>query len=259
MDEFDRNRRIKMNSTYLKISIIMPVYKASATIDQAVASVVTQSYHNWELIIINDACPEDSCRVIREQVINSPQIIQIDNATNQGVVISRNAGIAHASGSIIAFLDSDDYWHSDKLKRQIVKIEEGYDVVCSNYLRVKPNNEHLLVKHKKEFNFFDMLKSNQIGNLTGLYRCDRLGKIYQKQVGHEDYLMWLEIVKRSGNGYCIQEPLAYYRVSNKSLSSNKFRAMTWQWYIYRKELNFSLIFSVWLLLNYLFKALKKRA
>ena len=236
----------------------MPVYKASATIDQAVASVVTQSYHNWELIIINDACPEDSCRVIREQVINSPQIIQIDNATNQGVVISRNAGIAHASGSIIAFLDSDDYWHSDKLKRQIVKIEEGYDVVCSNYLRVKPNNEHLLVKHKKEFNFFDMLKSNQIGNLTGLYRCDRLGKIYQKQVGHEDYLMWLEIVKRSGNGYCVQEPLAYYRVSNKSLSSNKFRAMTWQWYIYRKELNLNLILSGYFFVNYLLNALKKR-
>lgn len=247
-----------MTNIDLKVSIIMPVYKARATIEQAVASVVTQSYDNWELVIIDDACPEDSCRVIRDQVKNNPQIIQIESATNQGVVISRNAGIAQATGQILAFLDSDDYWRSDKLERQMAKIEEGYDVVCANYLRVKQNSEPVVVTHKKEFNFIDMLKSNQIGNLTGVYRCDRLGKVYQKQVGHEDYLMWLDIVKRAAIGYCVQEPLAYYRVSNKSLSSNKFRAMTWQWTIYRRELNFSLITSLWLFLSYVYAALKKR-
>ena len=247
-----------MTSADLKVSIIMPVYKARATIEQAVASVVAQSYHNWELIIINDACPEDSCRVIRDQDISNSQIIQIDNATNQGVVISRNSGIAQATGQILAFLDSDDYWQSDKLERQIARIEEGYDVVCSNYLRVKPYSEPVEVKHKQEFNFIDMLKFNQIGNLTGMYRCDRLGKVYQKQVGHEDYLMWLDIVKRAPIGYCIQEPLAYYRVSNKSLSSNKFQAMSWQWTIYRKELNLNLILSGYFFVNYLLNALKKR-
>ena len=116
--------------------------------------------------------------------------------------------------------------------------EEGYEVVCSNYLRIKKNSAPVEVTHKKEFNFIDMLKSNHIGNLTGIYRCDWIGKTYQKEVGHEDYLMWLKVVKLAGIGYCVQEPLAYYRVSNKSLSSNKFRAMTWQWNIYRKELNF---------------------
>ena len=248
----------EMINTDLKVSIIMPVYRASRTIEQAVASVVNQSYDNWELIIINDACPEDSCRVIRDQVINSPQIIQIENATNQGVVISRNTGIAQAKGQIIAFLDSDDYWDKYKLERQITKIEEGYDLVCSNYIRVKPNANTVEVKHKEEFSFSDMLKSNQIGNLTGMYRCDLIGKIYQKQIGHEDYLMWLEIVKLVGIGYCVQEPLAYYRVSNKSLSSNKFRAASWQWYIYRKELKLSLITSLWFFSIYVYEALKKR-
>lgn len=249
---------VEMNDIDFKVSIIMPVYKASATIEQAVASVVAQSYDNWELIIIDDACPEDSCRAIRDQVVNNLQIIKLNNATNQGVVISRNTGIAQATGQILAFLDSDDYWQSDKLERQIAKIDEGYDLVCSNYLRVKPDSEPVEVKHKKEFNFIDMLKSNHIGNLTGMYRCDRLGKVYQKQVGHEDYLMWLDIVKRAAIGYCIQEPLAYYRVSNKSLSSNKFQAMSWQWTIYRKELNLNLILSGYFFVNYLINALKKR-
>lgn len=248
----------EMTNTGLKVSIIMPVYKASATIEQAVASVVTQSYNTWELIVINDNCPEKSCRLITKYLVDDPRIIKIDNATNQGVVASRNIGMTQAKGEIIAFLDSDDYWHIDKLERQIAKIEEGYDLVCSNYFRVRQNSEHIEVKHKKEFNFIDMLKSNQIGNLTGMYRCDRIGKIYQKKVGHEDYLMWLEVVKLAGIGYCVQEPLAYYRVSNKSLSSNKFRAASWQWYIYRKKLNLSPITSLWLFLSYGYSALKKR-
>ena len=248
----------EMANTDLKVSIIMPVYKTIETIEQAVASVVTQSYDNWELIIINDDCPEDSCRVIANYLTDDPRIVQINNSINHSVVISRNIGITHATGQIIAFLDSDDYWHSDKLERQVAKIEEGFDVVCSNYLRVKQNSELIEVMHKKEFNLIDMLKSNQIGNLTGMYCCDRVGKIYQKKVGHEDYLMWLEIVKLAGIGYCVQEPLAYYRVSNKSLSSNKFRAMTWQWSIYRKQLNLGLIISLYFFLNYLFNALKKR-
>ena len=237
----------------------MPVYKASVTIERAVASVITQSYKNWELIIINDDCPDDSCKVITRYLVDNSRIIKIDNATNKGVVISRNAGIVQAKGQILAFLDADDYWHIDKLERQMAKIEEGYDLVCSNYLRVKSDFEPVEVKHRKEFNFIDMLKSNQIGNLTGIYRCDRIGKIYQKKVGHEDYLMWLEVVKLAGRGYCIQQSLAYYHVSNESLSSNKIRAATWQWRIYRKELKLSPITSLWFFLNYVYGALNKRS
>lgn len=249
----------KMTNTDLKVSIIMPVYRASRTIEQAVASVVAQSYKNWELIIINDCCPDDSCRLIENQIASNSQMIRIDNVTNQGVVISRNAGIAQAKGQILAFLDVDDYWHIDKLERQMAKIKEGYDLVCSNYLRVKSGFEPVEVKHKKEFNSIDMLKSNQIGNLTGIYRCDRIGKVYQKKVGHEDYLMWLEVVKLAGKGYCIQQPLAYYRVSDGSLSSNKIRAAVWQWKIYRKELRLSPIKSLWFFSSYIYTALKKRS
>lgn len=247
-----------MTNSDLKVSIIMPVYKASATIEQAVASIINQSYKNWELIIVNDCCPEGSCKLVRKQVVSNPRIIQIDNANNQGVVTSRNTGIAQAKGEVIAFLDSDDYWHEDKLSLQMTMIEKGYDLVCSNYLRIKPNSEPIEVVHKVEFSYTDMLKSNQIGNLTGMYRCDRIGKIYQKKVGHEDYVMWLEVVKTAGKGYCIQQPLAYYRVSNSSLSSNKARAATWQWAIYRKELNLNLIISLWFFSNYVYAALKKR-
>lgn len=249
----------KMTNSDLKVSIIMPVYRASATIEQAVASVINQSYSNWELIIVNDCCPEDSCNQVESLVVSNLQVVQINNITNQGAAISRNKGIAKAKGDVIAFLDSDDYWHPDKLSLQIEKINDGYDVVCSNYLRVGSNSENTEVFHKEEFDYSDMLKSNHIGNLTGMYRCEYIGKVYQKNVGHEDYVMWLEVVKLAKKGYCIQTPLAYYCVSSSSLSSNKFQAATWQWKVYRKELNFSLALSVWLFLNYIFNASKKRA
>lgn len=248
----------EMTNTDLKVSIIMPVYRASRTIEQAVISIVSQSYKNWELIIINDCCPDNSCRLIENQIISNSQITRIDNVTNQGVAVSRNKGIAEARSNVIAFLDSDDYWHTDKLSLQMKKIEEGYDVVCSNYYRVSSNNKSVPVTYKEEFDYSDMLKSNRIGNLTGIYRCDHIAKVYQKDVGHEDYLMWLEVVKLAGKGYCIQQALAYYRVSDGSLSSNKIRAASWQWKIYRKQLNYGLKLSVWFFLNYLFNALKKK-
>lgn len=248
----------EMTNIDLKVSIIMPVYRASATIEQAVASVIAQSYNNWELIIINDCCPENSCKLIDSEIATYPQITLINNETNLGVAVSRNKGIAQAKGIVIAFLDSDDYWHEGKLSLQIKKIKEGYDVVCSNYYRITPTHKTVQVTYKEEFDYSDMLKSNQIGNLTGLYRCDHIPKVYQKDVGHEDYLMWLEVVKMAGKVYCIQQPLAYYRVNTNSLSGNKLQAVGWQWQIYREELDFSIPKSTWLFVNYIYLAYRKR-
>ena len=248
-----------MNIKYeKKVSIIMPVYKSVCTIEKAVKSVVGQSYNNWELIIINDRCPENSCDSILHIIKNSDRIIKIDNDENLGVSKSRNRGIDIATGDIIAFLDSDDYWVDDKLEKQIIKIQAGYDVVCSNYIRVYDSYENNEVTHKEQFSYTDMLRSNQIGNLTGMYNCKKIGKVFQKDVGHEDYVMWLEIVKKSKKNICIQEPLAYYKVSSNSVSSNKFKAVIWQWRIYRCVLKFNLLKSIWLFINYVYFACKKR-
>lgn len=246
-----------MTEQNLKFSIIMPVYIARETIEQAISSVIDQTYSNWELIIINDACPDESCKSINKIIKDNNQIIQINNKTNQGVAKSRNVGIAYATGEVIAFLDADDYWHQEKLDLQVAKIEEGYDVVCSNYFRIELNGKATQVIHKKEFDYSDMLKSNRIGNLTGIYRCDRIGKVYQKNIGHEDYLMWLNIMEKAETGYCVQQPLAFYRMSENSLSSNKVKAMTWQWHIYRNELHLSLLNSIWFFLNYSYLAYNK--
>lgn len=248
----------KIDNIDLKVSIIMPVYQAGRTIEKAVSSVIAQSYEHWELILIDDFCPDNSCKQIESLIANDSRIIQIKNIYNEGVAASRNKGIEQAKGEVIAFLDSDDYWHENKLSLQLDRINEGYDVVCSNYLRVSSDKILVKVRCSEIFDYSDMLKSNKIGNLTGVYRCDHIGKIYQKNIGHEDYLMWLEIVKATHEVYCVQQPLAYYQVSNNSLSANKLQAMIWQWNIYRQELGFSKMKSMWLFICYIYLSFKKR-
>ncbi|MBI6312248.1 glycosyltransferase, partial [Proteus mirabilis] len=185
-------------------------------------------------------------------------IIYIKNKKNIGASLSRNIGIKLSKGKFIAFLDSDDLWLPNKLEEQYKKLVNGWDVVCSNYTTFNEKNEIKYRTSPKIINYSDMLLSNFIGNLTGTYNKDIIGKVYQKNKGHEDYIMWLDILKKSKKAYCIQKPLAKYRISEKSLSGNKLKAIQWQWSIYRSELNLSFIKSSYYFINYIYNALKKR-
>lgn len=102
-----------------------------------------------------------------------------------------------------------------------------------------------------------MLKSNHIGNLTGIYDCIKLGKIYADDVGHEDYTLWLKVVQKSKTVNTISEPLAEYRVLNNSISSNKFKTLSWQWNIYRNILDLNVFRSSYYFVCYVYYALKK--
>ena len=103
-----------------------------------------------------------------------------------------------------------------------------------------------------------MLKSNRIGNLTGIYDVTFFGKVYIKDVGHEDYVMWLHLLKQIKSTQGIEEPLARYRISSASLSSNKIKALVWQWHIYRKIEKLNFLQSFYYFGYYVYNAVKKR-
>ncbi|MTC70991.1 glycosyltransferase [Providencia sp. wls1914] len=234
----------------------MPVFNAQKTLKESIDSVLNQTHKNFKLYIIND-CSTDSSKDIILSYIDS-RIVYIENDINQGVSLSRNTGIKMCTGKYLSFLDSDDLWLPNKLALQFEKLESGYDVVCSNYFTFIENKIINTRVSPTSINLSDMLKTNYIGNLTGTYNCEKLGKVYQKNVGHEDYIMWLNILKKGPRVYCIQEPLAKYRLSENSVSGNKFKAMKWQWLIYRTELNFTAPKSIYYFLHYIFNAFKKR-
>jgi hypothetical protein len=104
-----------------------------------------------------------------------------------------------------------------------------------------------------------MLVSNRIGNLTGMYDR-RLGDGSFQKIGHEDYVFWLEKVRVAQGAVRVEtdEPLAFYRVSDNSLSSNKLRAAAWQWAIYRRHVGLGRGQATVLMWFYAVNALTKR-
>lgn len=239
------------------ISIIMPAYNAEKTISDSIDSILKQSYDNFKLYVINDNSTDKTATIVNHK--ESDKIKIINNSVNLGVAKSRNIGISQCKGKYIAFLDSDDLWEPNKLEKQLEILNSGWDVVCSNYTTFTNDCSFLNNRTSKNIiSYSDMLKSNYIGNLTGIYNSEKIGKILQKNIGHEDYIMWLEILKKSEKAYCIQESLAKYRLSNTSLSGNKLKAIKWQWIIYRTELHLSLPNSIYYFTHYILNALKKR-
>ncbi|RSM28455.1 glycosyl transferase [Aeromonas salmonicida] len=237
------------------VSIIMPAYNAESFIVSSINSVLAQTYEDWKLYVIDDASIDNTGSLVLS--FNDSRVCYIRQVNNQGVSIARNVGISAAQGRYIAFLDSDDLWAENKLKIQLDILENGYDVVCSNYTTFSHSSDFTisLRTFPSEFTFTDMLTGNKIGNLTGVYNQERIGKVFQRKVGHEDYIMWLDVMSRTSKCFCVQDSLAYYRVSDKSLSGNKIKASLWQWEVYRKHLGFGMIKSAYYWHCYVLNAL----
>ena len=93
----------------MKISIIVPVYNVEKYIDQCINSVITQTYQDWELILIDDGSP-DRCPEICDKWEEKEKRIRVIHQKNGGLSVARNRGIQEATGEYVMFLDSDDYW-----------------------------------------------------------------------------------------------------------------------------------------------------
>lgn len=248
-------------SAELLVSVIMPVFNAERTLRKSVDSVLRQTLANLELVLVDDCSRDGSGRIMREYAEKDSRVKIVSQPANAGVAEARNAGLRAASGSHVAFLDSDDWWDPRKLELQLAQMQEsGALVSYAGYQRVAEDG-HLLscVEPPAEIAYGDMLKSNHIGNLTGVYDR-RLGDVPFVRMGHEDYVFWLDRVRRAGHAVRVRHegPLAYYLVRNGSVSSNKLRAARWQWRVYRESERLTLWQACWYMLHYVRHALSKR-
>ena len=243
-----------------KISIIVPMYNAEKFIGKTIESVLAQTYQNWEMLIMNDVSTDNSLAIVSLYAKKDERIKIVNTEKNVGVVKGRNFLIDLASGKYIAFLDADDYWHNEKLEKQIKFMKEkNASISCTEYTRVKENEEKINdVIIKEEISYNDMLKNNYLGCLTVIYDAKKIGKRYFKELEkNEDYVLWLEIVKDVNTIYGLKENLAYYRVLDNSRSSNKVKTAKVRWEIYRKIEKLSLLKSIYYFLHYAIRAVLK--
>lgn len=243
------------------VSVIMPAYNASKYIRNSIESVINQTYHQWELLIVNDCSKDDTLSICQEYEKHYCNIRVINLEKNSGVAIARNVGIKNSQGKYIAFLDSDDIWGREKLKKQLnLMNSKDASFVFSSYEIMKDNGEKTgkIIRAPKAVDYNLLLKGNSIGCLTVLIDREKVKNFEMPLIKHEDYATWLKILYENDiTAYSVQESLAYYRRTAGSVSSNKIKSITWNWKIYHDYLRHSKLKSTLMLVRLIINNIKK--
>ena len=243
------------------VSIVTPCYNSEAYISRTIESVISQTYVNWEMIIVDDCSIDKSAEIIKRYAEIDKRIIYIKTDVASGSpTLPRNIAISRARGRFIAFLDSDDLWEKDKLCLQLPQLmEKNVAIVYSYYEKITEEGERSgrIVRSAPKHTYSSLLYGNEIACLTTVIDVAKVGKVYFEKVGHEDYVMWLSILKRGFIAKNIPISLARYRVRKSSVSSNKVRTIKWIWNIYRNIEKKNLLTSIFYSFTDLSKSFRK--
>jgi glycosyltransferase involved in cell wall biosynthesis len=231
------------------VSVIVPCYNGSATIADCLSSIITQDYSDIEVVVVDNGSVDDSQNIARRVLSEGQCEHKILSEPRKGVTFARNLGIKFCSGRYICFLDVDDKLLEKSISQRVTFMERNkLSITFAAYNRVS-KRKCRLIKVKKDVTFNEMLNRNHLPNLTAMYDSEILGKHFQKHVGHEDFEMWLRLIKlaKVAKSSSCDVPIAEYNNSIAGLSSNKVTAAIWHWKIlslhvknpFRRLLHFS--------------------
>lgn len=218
------------------VSVVIPAYNCAATIKAAIHSALSQNT-DVEVIVISDQSPDDLDTVMAGYA-NEKRVIYLKNQRNLGAAESRNLGVRTANGDYIAFLDADDSWEPDKLQKQLIAINGSNAVLCATARQLLtpegiPTGKVIGVK--ETITYRDLLKHNSINCSSVLIRRDvALEFPMHSDDVHEDYIMWLEVLKKYRFATGIDQPLLNYRLSSTGKSGSKLHSAKMTFQVYRK-------------------------
>lgn len=225
------------------VSIITPLYNCSDYLEQTIQSVLSQTYQDWEMIMVDDCSTDNSLEIAQKYAAQDSRIKVFQLEKNSGAAVARNTAIEATAGRFIAFLDSDDKWLPHKLETQIQFMEDN-DVAFSYAAYEKINEEGKvfgLMGVPEKVNYKQLLKTCVIGCLTAVYDVNKLGKVYMPtSTKREDFATWLNILKQIDFAHGLTVPLAQYRVYANQTSGKKASMAKENWQLYRdlEKLNF---------------------
>ncbi|WP_432798747.1 glycosyltransferase family 2 protein [Poriferisphaera sp. WC338] len=236
------------------VSIITACYNAEKYIADTINSVQNQTYHDWEMIIINDCSNDKSVEIIEKYIQEDERIILLHTDKNSGQSVTKNKGVEAATGQYLVYLDSDDLWDHIFLERMIHFMKEkDASLVTASYRR----KTHDLSEDLGQFivpiqmTYQSTLKSCALSCLTTMYDMSKIGKYYMPILKKRpDLALWLSIFKDIPCAYGLQEVLATYRIHGGSISRNKFSAASFQWRVYREIEKLSLLKASYYFIHY---------
>lgn len=240
------------------VSVIVPAYNCANFISQALNSALVQDVP-LEILVIDDAS-SDNLDQVMEKYAHLPQVRYLKNTKNLGVAETRNKGIRLARGEYIAFLDADDCWEKDKLKKQLVMIREKKTVICSTGRELMNPDGSLtgyFLKVDREYTYRSIQRHNQV-NCSSVLILTEVAREFPMHGdnGHEDYLMWLEVLRKYERGCAVNEPLLKYRITNTGKSGSKWNSakMTFRTY---KNMGYGPLHTAFLFTSYAFHGIRK--
>lgn len=238
---------------YGLVSIVTASYNSSCFIAKTIESVLSQTYSHWELLITDDASTDDTVAIIEKYATIDSRIKIFRMMKNKGAGVCRNNSIEKARGRFIAFCDSDDYWASTKLEKQLsFMMQNQYELTYTSYHVINEQGVKVgRVKCKKSITYKSLLQDNGIGCLTVIYDASKLGKCYMPTMRkRQDWCLWLSIIKKTRYAYGLQEYLATYRKRKGSVSFNKIEMLKYNYRVYHEFEQYGTIISFILLFAY---------
>ncbi|MCF2901341.1 glycosyltransferase [Pseudoalteromonas sp. OFAV1] len=244
------------------VSIITPSYKSKKFIKETLLSIQNQTFTDFEVLIVDDASPDDSADYIEANLPDDRfRLIRLEN--NLGAAEARNEALKIANGRYIAFLDSDDLWKTEKLERQIQFMERkniafsfsAYEVIDENGIIVK---DKIPVPDK-------ITKSQYLGNtiigcLTVILDRTKFKQdiIMPNLRSSHDMALWVNLLDEIKVAHGYKDILASYRLVGTSNTANKTKAAKEVWQVYRNYLQYNCFKSSYYFIKYAFNAVLKR-
>lgn len=213
----------------------MPMFNAELTISRAITSVLSQTYDEIELILIDDCSTDGTLSSVKE--CHDRRIKLFVNDQNYGVAQARNRGLLVAKGRYIAFCDSDDFWYEDKLSQQLRLMKKMGAAVSHGACRIVDlNGKYIRTKiYPNIVTPSMMLTRNYICNSSGIYDRCSVDLVLQNDIYHEDYDMWITILKEAGFSVCPVVPILDYTSNPEGLSANKVKSLVGSLLIQRRH------------------------
>lgn len=252
------------------ISIITPMWKGANLVGETIESVLSQTFNDWEMIIVDDCSPDNNAgvNVVLSYANNDERIKLIQLKKNKGSSGARNEAMKVAQGRYYAFLDSDDVWEYNFLETMMKSInncnnEKSAIYFCS-YKRMDSKLEKELLEpyvYTKELAFDDLLYHCPIFPSTAIIDTSRIKTkvFFREELKNlrDDYVFWLDILSQGLIAIGFKDILVKYRMRDDSLTASKKNMIKPQWNIYRRILHFNIIKSSYYLFSWALNGLKK--
>ncbi len=251
-------------------SIITPMWKGAALVGATIESVLAQTFADWEMIVVDDASPDDGagCKVVQSYADRDGRVRLIAAKVNKGSSGARNEAMRNARGRYFAFLDSDDIWHPEYLRTMLSLIEsdgtENAAIYFCGYRRVDEDcAAEILRPYSCEgvFDFRRLLRHCPIFPSAAILDTSKLKeKVFFREelkALRDDYVFWLDIMRQGLCAVGFPDILVDYRMRANSVTASKWNMIKPQWRIYREVLHFNIFRSAFYLCSWGINGLKK--